>query len=653
MTLSPAARRIAAAALLAAATLVALGATQMLARLRALPLASGPYYAAFLVALLLAFVAGVVAARAPHPDPLPGGERERLACGPMLSAAAGLAAVLFLFQTWRLDQLASPPRSIFLWWLAGIAATLVAFPGIRRNRKVKRPLLPAALLGLALVAAGAVRMTNLGHSPAVYGGDEANQAMDGRSFLEGRWRESPFAAGWYHTMRPGMLLAGAGAMSASDPVAGARLPYAVVGTLSVAASAAAAWLIAGPWGGAAAAALLAFAPHHVHFSRLSSVMILDALFAPLCLFLLLTLWRSASPRVAALAGVAAGLALYGYAGGRAITLVFLVMAPVAALKSPARRKARFLLLVPLLLGFLAAAGPNIQFAIQRFRVWNGRFKQVSVVSREWWETAVRHWGSAEEAVKTQLASGTVGLLSAEDLTSWFGGYPIIGPSLLVALGFAGLGFLFGRRRLFPATLLLLLAGANVAGVVLTSGAPTPQRASSLVPMLAILGGAAVAGFVALLPESAAGVRWRAIAGTVFVATYLAATAGRRPSSPESSPHYAGAHTAFAQVVSELLRAPAWRSRPAYVYGLPYLSTDLPTFHYVLGDRRPKDVDPASVDPRSLPPGLHFFGPEFERLGRRAETESCRRGFPLPHPVDPLRNVGYAVGVPAVRPGQGS
>ena len=563
--------------------------------------------------------------------------------------AAGFAAVLFLFQTWRLDQLASPPRSIYLWWLAGIGATLVAFPGIRRIRATKRPFLPAALVLLALAAAAAVRLTNLGHSPAVYGGDEANQAMDGRSLLEGRWRESPFGTGWYHTMRPGMLPAGAGALLASDPVAGARRPYAVAGTLSVAATAAAAWLAAGPWGGAAAAALLAFAPHHVHFSRLSSVMILDALFAPLCLLLILTLRRTGSPRVAALAGVVAGLALYGYTGGRAITLVFLLMAPVAALKSPSVGKARLLLLAPLLLGFLAAAGPNLQFAIQRFRQWNGRVNQVSVLSREWWETAVRHWGSAEEAVKAQLASGTVGLLSAEDMTAWFGGYPMIGPSLLVALGFAGLGFLFGQRRFFPATLLLLFAGANVAGVVLTAGAPTPQRASSLVPTLAMLGGAAVAGLLGLLPESAAGVRWRAIAGTAFLTAYLAATGERKPASPQSSLHYAGAHTAFAQVVAELLQSPAWRSRPAYVYGLPYLSTDLPTFHYELGDRRPKDVDPAGVNPRSLPPGLHFFGPEFERLGRRVGTESPGRGFPLPHPADPSRNVGWAVGVPAVRP----
>ena len=645
-----AARRIAAGALLVAGTLAALGATQKLARIGELPDLRWPYYAVFALSLLLAILAGLAARPVllEEPPGEPPGSAQ-FVCWPRLSLAAGAVAILLLFRTWQLDQQFSPPSSIYLWWLAGITAAVLAFPRRKRPPAGKVPLLPAALVLCAVVAGGAARLGNLGRSPAVYGGDEANQVMDGRSLLDGTRRRSPFGAGWYSTMRPGMLLAGAGAIAASDPIGGARLPYAVVGTLSVAATAGAAWLVAGPWGGAAAAALLAFAPHHVHFSRLSSVMILDALFAPLLLFLLLDLRRSGSPRVAALAGVTAGLALYGYTGGRAITLVFLLLAPIAALRSPAGRWGRLLLFPALFLPFLAVAGPNIRFAIQRFAAWNGRFAQVSVVSRQWWETAVSHWGSAGEALSTQFALGTIGLLSAKDMTSWFARHPIIGPSLLVALGLTGLGWLFGRQRPFPAALLLPLTGANVAGVVLTSGAPTPQRASSLIPMLAILGGAAVAGFLTLLPESAGKVRWRALAGGVFVTAYLAETGARRPFSPYSSPDYGGAHTAFAQVASEILRTPAWRSEPAYVYGVPYLSTDLPTFHYLLGDHRPTDVDPAAVNWESLPPGLHFFAPEFEALGRRVQKTSGRRGFGLPHPADPSRNVGYVVRVPPPLP----
>ena len=333
--------------------------------------------------------------------------------------------------------------------------------------------------------------------------------------------------------------------------------------------------------------------------------------------------------------------------------MFLLAAPVAAWRSPATGRARRLLFVALFFGFLAAAGPNLHFAIEHFTDWNGRFGQVTVLSRQWWTDAISFWGSPGNAVSTQFALGTVGLLSVNDMTSWYARYPILGPSLFVALGFAGLGWVFGRRKVFPAVLLLLLAGANVAGEVLTSGAPTPQRASSLLPMLAILGAAAVAGLLALLPEATGKVRWRALVGGTFVVLYLAEMASRRPWSADSSPDYAGANTGFAQAVSQLLRTPAWRSRPAYVYGRPYLSTDLPTFQYLLGKRIPADVDPAGLNPRNLPPGLHFFAPQFEELGRRVRVESSNRGFALAHPADPSRNLGYVVGVTAVSAPGGS
>jgi hypothetical protein len=104
---------------------------------------------------------------------------------------------------------------------------------------------------------------------------------------------------------------------------------------------------------------------------------------------------------------------------------------------------------------------------------------------------------------------------------------------------------------------------------------------------------------------------------------------------------------------QLMRIPGWHSEPAYLYGIPYLSSDLPTYQYSLDRGRIKDVDPASVDPQRLPPGLHFFAPEFEALGRRVRDESGRRGLALAHPVDPLRSVGYLVRVPAARPVEGS
>lgn len=645
------ARRIAAGALLATATLVALGATQKLERLRALPVSSWPYYAFFAVSVVLAFLAGRTARSAPVAEP-PGESpaRPELACRPLVSLAAAAVAVILLFRTWQLDQLAAPPLSIYLWWLAAIGATLAAFPGVRLPERQKTSLWPVALLAVALLAAAGARLTNLDTAPAVYSGDEANQALDGRSLLEGVSRENPFGTGWYSTMRLGMLLAGAGPRFGSDPVVGARLPYAVAGTVSVAAAAAAGAAVSGSWGAAAGAALLAFAPHHVHFSRLSSVMILDALFVPLLVFFLVTLRRTGSPRIAALTGVAAGLSLYGYSGGRVAVLVFLIAIPVVVLGSEPAKGRRGLLLAALLLGFVAAAGPNLHFAADHFGDWNGRFNQVSVFSADWWNAARARWGSPPEIVAGQFNLGAIGLLSVPDPTPWFTGHPMIGPPLLVSLAIAGLGWIVGRRQIFPAVLLGLLFAGNLAGVVLTSGAPTPQRASSLLPVLAILGSAAVAGLLGLLPDPpAAKGHWRSLAGGLFVAAYLLETAARQPFGPDAAPAYGGPNTAFGQSAAVFLQAPRWRMEPVFLHGSPYLSADLSLFPFFLGDRKITDLDPARVEARELPPGVHIFAPQYAALAQQVRKELGVRGLALPHPAYPLVNIGYVVRVPVDSP----
>jgi len=634
-----------------AATILALEAARRLGRLHALPARSYPYYGAFAASLVLALLGGLVA-------PRPTIEQShgvflatiKFRCRPVISWVAGAAAVLLFFRTWQLDRLAGPPLSIFLWWLAGIAATVVAFPGVRVPRCPKTSLWPAALLAVAILAAAGARLTDLDRAPAVYSGDEANQALDGRSLLEGVAPAYPFGTGWYSTMRPGMLLAGAGARVGSDPVAGARMPYAVAGTLSLAATACAGAAVAGPWGATAGAALLAFAPHHVHFSRLSSVMILDALFAPLLLFLLLALRRTGSPRIAALTGVAAGLPLYGYSGGRVAVLVFLISIPFVVFGSAPANGRRSLLFAALVLGFVAAAGPNLHFAANHFAEWNGRFNQVSVLNADWWNAATARWGSPRDIVAGQFNLGAIGLLSLPDPTPWFTGHPMIGPPLLVSLAIAGLGWIVGRQQIFPAALLGLLAAGNLAGVVLTSGAPAPQRASSLLPVLAILGGAAVAGLLALLPEPpAAKGHWRSLAGGLFVVAYLIETAAKQPFGPDAAPAYGGPNTAFAQSAAIFLQAPRWKAEPVFLHGLPHLSSDLPLFHFFLGDRKITDLDPARVQARELPPGVHVFAPQYAALAQQVRRELGVRGLALPHPAYPFVDIGYVVRVPAHSP----
>jgi hypothetical protein len=633
-------RRVAALGFLVVAVLLAFGTAERLSRLLALPSRSWPYYAAFATSIALALLGGIVARRAGVGEPVRIAASRPFRCRLVFRCLAAASAAFLLFSTWRLQSLPDPPLRVFLFWFGGVLATVLAFPAVRVPREIKTPPVAAALLAIALVAAAAARVTYLGRAPGVYSGDEASQALDGQQLLDGVWRGNPFGTGWYSSMRLGMLPAGEGARLSSNPVAGARLPYAVIGTLSVAATAAAGAAAAGPWGAAAAAALLAFAPHHVHFSRLSSIMIIDALFVPLIFVLLISLRRTGSPRTGALAGAVAGLSLYGYAGGRVVPVVLLLTVPVAVRSSPASGRRRGLVLAALLLGFLAAGGPNLRFAHEHFDDWNGRFRQVSVFTTEWRNAAKARWGTPLAIATSQFNLGAIGLLSVPDTTSWFTGHPLIGPPLLVGVAAAGLGWLLGRGRRYPAAILVLLAAGNLAGVVLTSGAPTVQRASSLLPVLAILGGTAVAGFLDLIPEPpSAKAHWRTLAGTFLVAGYFVLTASKHLFDPDRSPRYAGERVAFAQSAARILQAPRWREVPVFLHGMPYISTDLPTFHFFLPGKQIRDIDPTIGTGQGLAAGVHIFCSEYVPAARRLQTELGLRPLSLPHPADPQQEVG--------------
>ena len=73
-----------------------------------------------------------------------------------------------------------------------------------------------------------------------------------------------------------------------------------------------------------------------------------------------------------------------------------------------------------------------------------------------WETQV---------LLNQVRLGTIGVLSSGPTIDIFTGVPMIAPPLLPALGIAGLGWLYGRRRFFSeASLAALVIGGNLAGV---------------------------------------------------------------------------------------------------------------------------------------------------------------------------------------------
>ena len=642
--------RLVSGAALALSVIVSAVTTTRLAGPGHMPARATPYAVAFACALGLAFLGGRLARPRDEVELPAGGTGEKLPRCHLLRWAALVVTLYSLVATWLLQSNPSPPGYLVATWLLAVVAIPFGFPRPIPDRsddaagsRWRRDPAILAVLVIALAIAAGTRLARLGELPPVLGGDEANQIVDGMDWLSGRSRTDPFGTGWYGTVRLGMIPAGAGALSSERPIAGPRIPYAVVGTLAVVASALAAGQIGGPWAAAGCAAFLALAPHHVHFSRLASVMVPDSLFAAATVAFLLGAWHRGSPRLAAWAGVSAGLSLYGYAAGRVLPVVFLVaLAALPFLRRWGVRR-RVWLALALAAGFAVAAGPNLRFAVRHFGDWNSRFNQVSVFADGWIVVETQRLGSRAKIVENQLKSGTIGLLSAPDTTPWFTAYPIIGPPMLVAGAVAGAGWLLGRRNWLEVLLIGLVVAGNVAGVILTVAAPAPQRVSSLVPMLAILGGAAIAGVVSLLPDRAGRPnRWRFAAGTLAAGLVIATGIRDYPFDSGAFARYGGNHAAFAQSVARLLEQPRFRLAPVHLHGVPYVHSSFPSFRYFLPLTRFLDDEPdVALTETSFSPGIHLFSEERVAEGEKwREQLGLAHAIRLAHPAYPAQHVGY-------------
>lgn len=239
----------------------------------------------------------------------------------------------------------------------------------------------AWMLGLTM-AGGFLRFVALGQIPNILSGDEGVIGNLALSAARGDLNDM-FASVFGHSTLYVMLM-GASVDLFGNTAFGLRLPNAIAGTVTIPALYVLARRMFDRRVAILAATLLVFSHIHVHFSRIivaGSVM--DALFAVLVFWLLYEGLVRKSAFFFALSGLAVGLHLYVYMGGRLLVLLLPVYF-VALILLQWPKANEHLPRMAALAGAIVVSGlPMARWALEHPEEFGARANQVGVIQSGW------------------------------------------------------------------------------------------------------------------------------------------------------------------------------------------------------------------------------------------------------------------------------
>lgn len=546
------------------------------------------------------------------PEGRPSGYRRLLADvadHPLRAALLGVGVLLVLWAgvgARRADPAADFSPYLRAWAL-GLLLYLVALVPLRPAPCALRraPLRRAPLL-LLLLAAFLARAVALEHIPANFGGDEGTQALAGWHLL-GPPLGNPFATGWYSVPTMSFLVAGLGMKLFGATVAGARLLSALAGTASVLATYLLARRLAGEWVGWGAGVLVAFGHYGLHFSRLASNQMADALWGPLVLyFLLRSLGESDRLRhlYFALTGGILGLSWYTYFGARLMTVVVALYLLGRALREGSAFLARHGRGLALLaIGFALAVWPLTLYYIAHPADFLSRYNQVSIFASGWLEREVALTGRSATALLLQQFWKSVSAFNVTpDPTFWYRpGVPLLDP-LSGVFFILGLVVAFWGVRRPGWGLLLLWFWAYILGWTWTENPPSSQRGVGLIPAVAILTALGLTENLETLCSSLREQTRRTVRISLFALLLAAITVVNlffyfQVYTPRRV--YGNPTAEVADVLCDVLESRA-AVPPVYLDGAPFLYWDFGAIAFRLRDVAGRDFSPetdiGTVDP---------------------------------------------------------
>lgn len=518
---------------------------------------------------------------------------------------------------------------------------LLAFdqaPGARARRCLAVNGWELGLVLLLLLGALVLRAWRIDVIPWTLGGDEGSQGLWARDVLANRL-PSMFDLGWLSVPNMSFYWQAAWFKLLGDGVVGLRLPWAVVGVLTVLGT----YLLVRKLFDRSLAFLTAFLlatyHFHIHYSRLGSNQIADPLFMVWALYFLVLGWNrkaagaveaQAGPRWAwALSGVIAGLGFYFYAGSRQVLVIMLAVLAWAALTDRDFLSNQMSNLLVLLGGFLVSVGPMALVAIRDPNNFNARVNAVGIFQSGWLEREMQVTGrSAASLLAEQFRKAFLAFNLYKDRVSWYG------PRTIPLMDFtASIFFVFGlaasvarmlkwRYAVFVIWFIVVI----VLGGALTENTPSSQRlVSSAVPAVF---------FVALALQKLAAalrdlLRWPEFgrhAMAVALAAVLAFVSVRFYFGDyQASWVYGNANAEVATRVGYYLRdlGPGWEE---YFFGVPRMYADFGSTPFIAKGVPLIDVwDPLNAPPTFADSGLKkvfVFLPE-----RLDELTWVRQAYP--------------------------
>jgi 4-amino-4-deoxy-L-arabinose transferase-like glycosyltransferase len=353
------------------------------------------------------------------------------------------------------------------------------------------------LIGLT-AAAFLARAIDTSHIPVILTGDEGAAGLSAVSFIAGR-ANNPFSLGWKEFPALYFFLQSLSVRLLGQTIPALRLPSALAGTLTVVAVYLVGRVMFGQRAGLVAAALLAAAHFHVHFSRIALNNIWDGLGFTITLGALWYGWQTRRRGYFLLAGFGLGFTQYFYLSSRVLVLLVAAWWLLAGWFDRARRRATLPHLLLLALVVLVVVLPLAWYYGHHLNQLVGTARAQSIFG-PWLAREMQRTGlTAGQLLEQQFEHGFLAYTAVP--LRWFyrPNTPILRPlsACWFYLGLLAL-VLHPRDPRFHLLGLWLLAFGLVGS--LSESAPAAQRYVASAPAVALVAGLGLVWGAALLTQ---------------------------------------------------------------------------------------------------------------------------------------------------------